>query len=77
MVETADDAIQAAEDHLSVYDLSDYGDVRTPEVKSFGYGFGIFDDDGDPVMSFDVYEDGTVVEYDETGEEIDRSNPYE
>lgn len=77
MVETADDAIQAAEDHLGVSDLSDYGDVRTPEVKSFGYGFGIFDDDGDPVMSFDVYEDGTVVEYDETGEEIDRSNPYE
>ncbi len=77
MVETTDDAIQAAEDHLGVSDLSDYGDVRTPEVKSFGYGFGIFDDDGDPVMSFDVYEDGTVVEYDETGEEIDRSNPYE
>lgn len=77
MVETADDAIQAAEDHLGISDLSEYGEVRTPDAKSFGYGFGVFDDNGDPVMSFDVYEDGTVVEYDETGEEIDRSNPYE
>ncbi|TDM17193.1 hypothetical protein ETI11_07065 [Macrococcoides canis] len=77
MVETADDAIQAAGDHLGISDLSEYGEVRTPDAKSFGYGFGVFDDNGNPVMSFDVYEDGTVVEYDETGEEIDRSNPYE
>ncbi|UBH15771.1 TcaA second domain-containing protein [Macrococcus armenti] len=76
-IDSEEKAIEAAEDHLGISDLSRYGEVRTPDKKSFGYGFGVFDDNDKPVMSFDVHEDGTVIEYDENGDEVDQSNPYE
>ncbi|MCH4985890.1 zinc-ribbon domain-containing protein [Macrococcoides goetzii] len=54
----------------------DYGryEYRTPVYENGKYGFGIFDENGEIVGSFDVYKDGTIIEYDEDGEIIRNGN---
>lgn len=53
------------------YDRYEY---RTPVYEDGKYGFGIFDENGEIVGSFDVYKDGTIIEYDEDGEIIRNGN---
>lgn len=51
-------------------------EVRTPVANATGWGFGIFDADGNPIKSFDIHHDGYVIEYDEDGSEVASGYAY-
>ncbi|TDL93438.1 zinc-ribbon domain-containing protein [Macrococcus brunensis] len=69
-ITTAAEAKQAALDFAGGSFNEGSNEVRSPEVNDTGWGFGIFDSNGEVVKSYDIHPDGYVIEYDSDGDQV-------
>ncbi|TDL96635.1 TcaA second domain-containing protein [Macrococcus carouselicus] len=70
VVTNAAEAKQAALDFADGSFDEGSNEVRAPEKNDTGWGFGIFDADGNAIKSYDIQPDGYVIEYNGDGEQV-------
>ncbi|WP_414050950.1 TcaA second domain-containing protein [Macrococcus animalis] len=71
---TVDNAIDIVESFEGESLDTDQYTYKTPEENDKGVGFSYLDEDGDLAGSYQILNDGTVIKYDENGDEIDRGS---